>query len=61
MARKAFLKSLTTPGIKFEILSRDKDTNVMKLRGSWSEFEETVTKEWMDKYKYSVVIEEAKE
>jgi hypothetical protein len=56
--KKAFLKSVTKPDIKFEILSRDKETNVMKLRGQWSEFEETVTKEWMDKFKYTIVIEE---
>ena len=56
--KKAYLQSITSPIIKFEILGRNKDTNVMQLRGAWSEFEEVVTKEYMEKYKYKIVVEE---
>lgn len=58
MAKKAFLVSMTSPGIRFQILSRDKETNVMKLKGAWSEFDEVMTKEKMEQYKYKIVIEE---
>lgn len=59
--KKAFLKSLTSPGIKFEILARDKATGMTKLKGAWSEFEEVVTKEYLQKYKYEIVIEEVQD
>ena len=58
MGKKYFLQSITSPVIKFQILSRDKATGVMKLRGAWSEFEEVMTKEKMEQYKYKLVTEE---
>lgn len=58
MAKKYFLQSMTSPVIKFQIISRNKDTGVMKLKGAWSEFDEVMTKEKMDQYKYKIVIEE---
>lgn len=56
--KKFFLQSITDPYIKFEILDRNKETGVTKLKGRWSEFEDVVTKESMEKYKYKIVTEE---
>jgi hypothetical protein len=61
MAKKFYLQSTTSPAIRFQIMARDKTTNVMKLKGAWSEFEEVMTKEKMDQYKYKIVIEETED
>ena len=59
MAKKFFLQSTTNPIIKFQILGRNKETGVMQLRGAWSDFEEVMTKDKMEQYKYKIVTEEA--
>lgn len=56
---KFFLQSLTKPEIKFQILGRDKDTGIMKLKGQYAEFEEHMDKAKMELYKYEIVKEEA--
>ena len=61
MAKKFYLQSTTCPAIRFQIMSRDKTTNIMKLKGAWSDFEEEMTKEKMDQYKYKIVIEETED
>lgn len=55
---KFFLQSVTKPEVKFEILGRNKDTGVMRLKGEFAEFEEHMDKAKMDLYKYRVVKEE---
>lgn len=55
---KFYLQSVTKPELKFEILGRNKDTGVMKLKGEFAEFEEHMDKEKMELYKYKIVKEE---
>lgn len=55
---KFFLQSLTQPKIRFQILSRNKETNSMRLKGQYAEFDEVVDKEVMEKYKYTIVKED---
>lgn len=55
---KFFLQSTTKPEVRFRILSRNKDTNVMRLKGQYAEFDEVVDKEVMEKYKYTIVKED---
>lgn len=55
---KFFLQSLTQPKIRFQILSRNKETNSMRLKGQYAEFDEVVDKEVMEKYKYTIVRED---
>lgn len=55
---KFYLQSITKPEIKFQILGRDKETGVMKLKGQYAEFEEHMDKDKMELYKYEIVKEE---
>lgn len=55
---KFYLQSITKPELKFEILGRNKDTGVMKLKGEFAEFDEHMSKEKMELYKYRIVREE---
>lgn len=55
---KFYLASLTKPELKFEILGRNKETGMMKLKGEFAEFEEPMDKEKMAKYKYHIIKEE---
>jgi len=55
---KFYLQSTTNPKTRFEILSRNKETGVMRLKGQYAEFDEKVDKELMEKYKYTIVKEE---
>ena len=57
--QKVFLRSVKAPMRKFEVLSFDKDTKLMKLRTpSGIEFEyENMTKEKAQQYGYELVKE----
>lgn len=51
---KIFLQSIHDPKLKFQVLSFNKETQIGKLKGDTSEFEEPLTKERMDKYGYKL-------
>ena len=55
---KFYLQSKTRPELKFEILGRNKETGVMKLKGQLAEFEEHMDKAKMELYKYVIVKED---
>ena len=55
---KYYLQSVTKPELKFEILGRNKETGVMKLRGEFSDFDAHMDKAKMALYKYRIATEE---
>ncbi len=56
---KYYLQSLVDPKTRFEIVSRDKATNKMKLLGKEGvEFEQEVTKDTLERLKYKIITEE---